>query len=44
MGQKVNPISLRLPLNKNWQSKWFATKDFRKNLIADIRVRELINK
>lgn len=44
MGQKVNPISLRLPLNKNWQSKWFATKDFRKNLIADIKVRELISK
>jgi len=44
MGQKINPISLRLPLNKNWQSKWFGGKDFRKNLIADIRVRELINK
>lgn len=43
MGQKVNPTSLRLPLNKNWQSKWFGGKDLRKNLIADIRIRELIS-
>ena len=26
MGQKVNPIGLRLSLNKKWQSKWFANK------------------
>jgi len=44
MGQKVNPISLRLPVSKNWQGKWFGGKDFRKNLIADIRIRELISK
>ncbi len=42
MGQKVNPTSFRLPLNKNWQSRWFGGKDFKKNLISDIRLRELI--
>ena len=26
MGQKVNPIGLRLILNKKWQSKWFANR------------------
>ena len=31
MGQKVNPIGLRLSLNKKWQSRWFANKkDFEK--------------
>ena len=27
MGQKVNPISMRLQVNKDWRSKWFATQD-----------------
>ncbi|MEK7561504.1 MAG: 30S ribosomal protein S3, partial [Patescibacteria group bacterium] len=26
MGQKVNPISMRLQVNKDWRSKWFANK------------------
>jgi small subunit ribosomal protein S3 len=26
MGQKVNPISMRLQVNKDWRSKWFAGK------------------
>ena len=37
MGQKVNPIGLRLSLNKKWQSRWFANKkDFGKYLQEDI--------
>ncbi|MEI8073006.1 MAG: 30S ribosomal protein S3 [Candidatus Saccharibacteria bacterium] len=44
MGQKVNPISLRLSVTKNWSSKWFGGKDFRSNLISDIKIRELISK
>lgn len=44
MGQKVNPTSFRLPLNKSWQSRWFGGKDFKNNLISDIRIRELIEK
>lgn len=45
MGQKVNPISFRLQITKDWSSRWFAgKKDFSKWLIEDIRIRELIEK
>ena len=45
MGNKVNPISFRLQVHKNWDSRWFAGKrDFAKWLAEDIRVRELIEK
>ncbi|CAN5419974.1 30S ribosomal protein S3 [soil metagenome] len=45
MGQKVNPISFRLQVHKNWTSRWFAPKrDFAKWLKEDILVRELIEK
>jgi small subunit ribosomal protein S3 len=45
MGQKVNPISFRLQVHKNWSSRWFANKrDFAKWLAEDIRIRELIEK
>jgi small subunit ribosomal protein S3 len=43
MGQKVNPIVFRLSLNKDWSSKWFATKGRYKELLAmDIKIRESI--
>ncbi len=43
MGQKVNPISMRLQVNKNWRSKWFANKqDYAKFLNQDLEVRKLI--
>jgi len=45
MGQKVNPISMRLQVNKNWRSKWFASKnDYAKYLTDDLAVRRLIDK
>ena len=45
MGQKVNPISMRLQVNKNWRSKWFAGKnEFAKFLTEDLKVRRLIDK
>ena len=45
MGQKVNPISFRLQVHKNWDSRWFANKrDFSKWLAEDIKIRELIEK
>lgn len=45
MGQKVNPISFRLQVHKNWSSRWFAgKKDFAKWLAEDIKIRELIEK
>ena len=43
MGQKVNPISMRLQLNKDWRSKWFANKrDYAAFLTQDLAVRRLI--
>ena len=45
MGQKVNPISFRLQVHKNWSSRWFASKkDFATWLAEDIKIRELIEK
>ncbi len=43
MGQKVNPTSMRLVVNKDWRSKWFASKtDYTKFLNQDLKVRKLI--
>lgn len=43
MGQKVNPISMRLQVNKDWRSKWFASKrDYPKLLGQDLKVRKMI--
>ena len=43
MGQKVNPISMRLQVNKDWRSKWFAPKrDYARQLNQDLEVRKLI--
>lgn len=45
MGQKVNPISMRLQVNKDWRSKWFAPKkDYANFLTQDLSVRRLIEK
>ena len=45
MGQKVNPIGLRLALNKNWSSLWFARKDcFGNWLHEDVVIRNFIKK
>ncbi len=43
MGQKVNPISMRLQVNKNWSSRWFVAKrNYSKFLEDDLKVRALI--
>lgn len=44
MGQKVNPIGFRLPLNLDWQSRWFANNPeiYRKNLLEDIKLRRYL--
>ena len=43
MGQKVNPISMRLQVNKDWQSRWFASKkQFANYLNKDLKARQLI--
>ena len=43
MGQKVNPISMRLQVNKDWRSKWFANKkEYAQYLKQDLAARRLI--
>lgn len=45
MGQKVNPIGLRVAVNKNWRSRWFAgKKEFSDLLLEDTRIREAVQK
>ena len=45
MGQKVNPIVMRLSVNKNWSSKWFAKGEEYANLLhEDIKIRNYITK
>ena len=39
MGQKINPISLRLGINRTWDSRWFAGKDYAAKLLQDIKIR-----
>jgi small subunit ribosomal protein S3 len=42
MGQKVNPVGLRIGINKGWQSRWFATRNYAKILKEDIMIRQMI--
>ncbi len=44
MGQKVNPRSMRLQVDKDWQSRWFATKDYASQLIEDLKLRKAVEK
>ena len=44
MGNKTNPIGMRLQVNRTWDSRWYAdTKDYGDLLLEDIRMREFIN-
>ncbi|ASS68212.1 MULTISPECIES: 30S ribosomal protein S3 [Paenibacillus] len=42
MGQKVNPVGLRIGVIRDWESKWYAGKDFGDLLMEDVRVREFL--
>ena len=44
MGQKVNPISLRLGIVKTWESRWFAGKKYADYIFEDYRIRQFIKK
>jgi small subunit ribosomal protein S3 len=45
MGQKVNPIGMRIGLNKDWSSRWYANKkDFSTYLMEDVNIRRYIEK
>jgi small subunit ribosomal protein S3 len=43
MGQKTNPIGLRLGVIRGWDSKWFATRNFADQLHEDLSIRRYIN-
>ncbi|PJN86495.1 30S ribosomal protein S3 [Bacillus sp. mrc49] len=44
MGQKVNPIGMRIGIIRDWESKWYADKDYAVLMHEDIKVREYIAK
>ncbi len=44
MGQKVNPVSLRIGINRTWESRWYSKKDYAKNLHEDLKIRAYIKK
>jgi len=44
MGQKVHPIGFRVGINKPWNSRWFAEKDYSKLLQEDLRIRAFLKK
>lgn len=44
MGQKVHPVGLRIGIIRDWESKWYAGKDYADLLHEDIKIREYIAK
>ncbi len=44
MGQKVNPHGLRVGIIKDWDTKWYAEKDFANYLVEDVKIRKYIKK
>jgi len=44
MGQKTNPIGIRLGINKTWSSIWFDEKNYASKLHEDILIRKFLNK
>ncbi|RMD63198.1 MAG: 30S ribosomal protein S3, partial [Alphaproteobacteria bacterium] len=43
MGQKVNPIGLRLGINRTWDSRWFADSSYASLLHEDLRIRRFLH-
>lgn len=44
MGQKVNPIGFRLGIHRNWDSRWFAGKDYSGFVLEDHNIRKFLKK
>jgi small subunit ribosomal protein S3 len=42
LGQKVNPLGIRLNITRTWDSIWYADKDYSKNLIEDQKIRKFL--
>ncbi|MBD5429811.1 30S ribosomal protein S3 [Lactobacillus sp.] len=43
MGQKINPNGFRLGVNRDWEAKWYADKDYADTLNEDLRIRKFIS-
>ena len=44
MGQKVHPIGFRLGVNRNWDSRWFARKEYSDFVLEDYKIRKFLKK
>jgi small subunit ribosomal protein S3 len=44
VGRKVHPIGFRLGIIKDWQSRWYAERDYATQLMEDFKLREMISK
>ncbi|MFB3850453.1 MAG: 30S ribosomal protein S3 [Acidobacteriota bacterium] len=44
MGQKVHPVGFRLGFNKEWESRWFARKNYKEQLHEDLKLRNELKK
>ncbi|MFV9511654.1 30S ribosomal protein S3 [Tepidibacillus sp. LV47] len=44
MGQKVSPTGLRIGIIRDWESRWYADKDYADLLLEDLRIREFLKK
>lgn len=44
MGQKVNPVGLRIGITRTWDSIWFAKEDYKKYLHEDLKIRKFLLK
>ncbi|MCB9989874.1 MAG: 30S ribosomal protein S3 [Rhodospirillales bacterium] len=42
MGQKVNPIGLRVGINRTWDSRWFSDRQYADKLVQDLKLREFV--
>jgi len=44
LGQKVNPIGFRLGINRNWDSRWFTSKEYSRFVLEDFQIRKFLKK
>lgn len=42
MGQKVNPVGLRVGINRTWDSRWFSGRHYAERLVEDLRLRQYV--
>ena len=42
MGQKVSPIGLRVGVIRDWESRWYADKEYADFLLEDVKIREFL--